>query len=136
MTLSDPMTLSPPGFSPRDSPGKNTGVSGHSLLQGIFPTQGSNMSLLYCRQILYCLSHQGSPQYKSTMCKYYGFFCFSLTTGLEGLVSQSGIKPGLPAVELQSGGSEGKASAYNVGDLGSIPESGRSPGEGNGNPMD
>ena len=33
------------------------------------------------------------------------------------------------------GGSEGKASAYNVGDLGSIPGSGRSPGEGNGNPL-
>ena len=51
------------------------------------------------------------------------------------LVSQSGIKPGLPAVELQSGGSEGKASAYNVGDLGSIAGSGRSSGEGNGNPL-
>ena len=33
------------------------------------------------------------------------------------------------------GGSDGKASAYNVGDLGSIPRSGRSPGEGNGNPL-
>ena len=33
------------------------------------------------------------------------------------------------------GGSEGKASAYNAGDLGSIPGSGRSPGEGNGNPL-
>ena len=33
------------------------------------------------------------------------------------------------------GGSDGKASAYNVGDLGSIPGSGRSPGEGNGNPI-
>ena len=33
------------------------------------------------------------------------------------------------------GGSDGKASAYNEGDLGSIPESGRSPGEGNGNPL-
>ena len=33
------------------------------------------------------------------------------------------------------GGSDGKASAYNVGDLGSIPGSGRSPGEGNGNPV-
>ena len=31
------------------------------LLQGIFPTQGSNLGLLYCRQILYCLSHQGRP---------------------------------------------------------------------------
>ena len=34
-----------------------------------------------------------------------------------------------------SGGSDGKASAYNVGDLGSIPGLGRSPGEGNGNPL-
>ena len=33
------------------------------------------------------------------------------------------------------GGSEGKASAYNAGDLGSIPGLGRSPGEGNGNPL-
>ena len=33
----------------------------HSLLQGIFPTQGLNPGLLHCRQILYCLSHQGSP---------------------------------------------------------------------------
>ena len=33
------------------------------------------------------------------------------------------------------GGSDGKASAYNVGDLGSIPGSGISPGEGNGNPL-
>ena len=33
------------------------------------------------------------------------------------------------------GGSDGKASAYNVGDLGSIPGSGRSPGEGNGSPL-
>ena len=42
---------------PWDSPGKNTGVGGHSLLQGIFPTQGLNRGLLHCRQILYCLSH-------------------------------------------------------------------------------
>ena len=34
-----------------------------------------------------------------------------------------------------AGGSDGKASAYNAGDLGSIPGSGRSPGEGNGNPL-
>ena len=34
-----------------------------------------------------------------------------------------------------SGGSVGKDSACNVGDLGSVPESGRSPGEGNGNPL-
>ena len=34
---------------PRDSPGKNTGVDCHLLLQGIFPTQGSNHNLLHCR---------------------------------------------------------------------------------------
>ena len=38
---------------PWDSPGKNTGVGCHALLQGIFLTQGSNLSLLHCRWILY-----------------------------------------------------------------------------------
>ena len=40
---------------------KSTGVGCHALLQGIFPTQGSNPGLLHCKQILYHLSHQGSP---------------------------------------------------------------------------
>jgi len=44
-----------------ESPGQNTGVGCHFLLQGIFPTQGLNPSLPLCRQILYHLSHQGSP---------------------------------------------------------------------------
>ena len=44
-----------------DSPGKNTRVGSHSLLQGIFPTQGLNLCLLLCRQILYPLSHLGNP---------------------------------------------------------------------------
>ena len=47
-------------FHPWDSPGKNSGVSCHSLLQGIFPTQGSNLGLLHCRQTLYCLSYKGA----------------------------------------------------------------------------
>ena len=34
----------------------------HAFLQGIFPTQGSNLGLLHCRQILYHLSHLGSPR--------------------------------------------------------------------------
>ena len=42
--------------------GKNTGVGCHFLLQGIFQIQGSNLGLLHCRQILYHLSHQGSPR--------------------------------------------------------------------------
>ena len=44
-----------------DSPGKNTGVRFQFLLQGIFLTQGSNPGLPHRRQILYHLSHQGSP---------------------------------------------------------------------------
>ena len=47
-------------YSPGNSTGQNTGVSSHSLLQGIFPTQGSNPGLPHCGQILYHLSHQGS----------------------------------------------------------------------------
>ena len=46
---------------PRGVPGKSTGEGSHSLIQGIFQTQGSNSGLLHCRQILYCLSPQGSP---------------------------------------------------------------------------
>ena len=49
-------------YSPWNSPGQNTGVDSLSLLQGIFPTQGSNPGLLHCRQILYQLSHKGSPR--------------------------------------------------------------------------
>ena len=45
-----------------DSSGQNTGVGGISLLQGIFPTQGSNPGLPHYRRILYQLSHKGSPR--------------------------------------------------------------------------
>ena len=81
-------------LQPWDFPGKCTGVGCHFLLQGIFPTQGSNPGLPHCRQTLYHLSHQ----------------------------------------EVLSS----KESACNAGDEGDsdwIPESGRSPGEGNGNPL-
>ena len=46
---------------PWDSSGKNTGVGCHFLLQGILLTQGLKLGLPCCRQILYHLSHQGSP---------------------------------------------------------------------------
>ena len=49
-------------YSPWNSPGQNTRVGSLSLLQGTFPTQGSNPGLPYCRQILYQLSHQGRPR--------------------------------------------------------------------------
>ena len=55
------MDCSPPGSSAYgDSPGKNTGMGCHALLQGIFTTQGSNLGLPQFRRILYHLSHQGS----------------------------------------------------------------------------
>ena len=53
------------GFS-----GKNAGMDCHFLLQGIFPTQESNLGLLHCRQTLYRLSRQGSP-----MAKFYLIVC-------------------------------------------------------------
>ena len=60
-------SLQPHGLQPAsllcpwNSPGKNTGRGNHSLLQGIFLTQGSSPGLLHCRQILFYLNHQGSP---------------------------------------------------------------------------
>ena len=59
-TMSD--SLWPHGlYSPGNSIGQNTGVGRLLLLQGIFPTQGSNPGFLHCRQILHQLSHKGSP---------------------------------------------------------------------------
>ena len=56
-------SLRPHGlYSPWNSPGQNTGVGSCSPLQGIIPTQGSHPGLPHCRQILYQLSHQGSPR--------------------------------------------------------------------------
>ena len=56
LTVCDPMDCSLLGSSVHgDSPGKNTGVGCHLILQGIFLTQGLNLDLLHCRQILYHL---------------------------------------------------------------------------------
>ena len=56
-------SLRPHGlYNPENSPGQNMGSL--SLLQGIFPTQGLNPDLPYCRQILYQLSHKGSTTTK------------------------------------------------------------------------
>ena len=55
---------------PWNSPGKNSGVTCHSLVQGIISTQGLNLGLLHCGQILYNLSHQGSPN----ICGYLHFW--------------------------------------------------------------
>ena len=63
-----PNSLWPHGLQPTrlvcpwHFPSTDTGVDCHFLLQGIFPTQGSNLGLLHCRQILYRLSYKGSPK--------------------------------------------------------------------------
>ena len=68
-TLCDPMDSSlhqaPPsmGFQ-----GKSTGVGCHFLLQGIFPTQGSNPGLSHCRQTIYRLNHQARGGVNSFSC--------------------------------------------------------------------
>ena len=65
-TLCDPMDGSPPGsLCPWESPGKNTGVGCHTLLQGLFLTQGSNPHLLYLLHWQTCsllLAPPGKPE--------------------------------------------------------------------------
>ena len=56
------LQYSPQLYSPWNAPGQNTGVGSLSLFQVIFPTQGSNTGLPQCGQILYQLSHKGSPR--------------------------------------------------------------------------
>ena len=92
LTLCDLMDCSPPGSSVRgDSPSKNTGVSFHALLQGIFPTQRLNSGLPHCKQILHHLSHQGSP----------GILEWVAYPSPEAL-PDPGIKPGSPALQADS----------------------------------
>ena len=75
-TLCNPVDCSPPGSSVRgDSPGKDTGVGCHALLQGIFPTQRSNPGLPHCRQILYHLSHWGSPENDELSLSFSNSYC-------------------------------------------------------------
>ena len=64
-----PWTVAPPVACPQNSPGKNTGAGFHSLLQEIFLTQGSNLSLLHWRQTLWHLSHQGRPLFHMALNK-------------------------------------------------------------------
>ena len=55
------MYYGPPGSGPWDFPGKNTGMGCHFLLQKIFPTQGSNPSLLHWQAVILPLNHKRSP---------------------------------------------------------------------------
>ena len=73
-------------YSPWNFPSQNTEVDSHSLLQGIFPprdqTQGANPGLLHCRQILYHLSHQGSPKVKEKVTQ----LCLTLCDPMDYIV--------------------------------------------------
>ena len=72
LTLCDPMDCSPLGSSVHeDFPGKITGVGCHALLQGIFPTWGSNPGLLHCRQIPLAESPDGSPRILEWVTYYF-----------------------------------------------------------------
>ena len=71
-------------------PGKNTGMGCHALLQGIFPTQGSNPGLPHCRQILYHLSHQGSPVICSTLLLCLQYFPASESFPMSQLYTSGG----------------------------------------------
>ena len=87
-TLCDPMVYRPPGSSVQgDSPGKNTAVGCHALLQGIFPTQGSNPGAPHRRRILYHLSHQGSPYLRKDGLFSYSLHAYKWTRGLKILDS-------------------------------------------------
>ena len=67
-TLGDPLDCTPRLLCPWDSPGKNTGVGCHSLLQGIFPAQGPNLGLLHCGQTLLLCKSPGKPHVYGEMC--------------------------------------------------------------------
>ena len=107
-TLCDPTDYSPPGSSVHgDSPGKNTRVGCHALLQGIFLTQGSNLGLLHCRWILYQLSHRGSPwttadqgppSMEFSRQEYWGGLPFPFP----GDLPDPGIKPRSPALRADA----------------------------------
>ena len=65
---------------PWNSPGKDTGVDGHSFLQGIFPTQRFNLDLLHCRWTLYHLSHE-CPVFLSFLSSLWHHGCQSSLDG-------------------------------------------------------
>ena len=85
-------SLRPHGlYSPWSSPGQDAGVGSISLLQEIFPTQGSNPRLPHCRRILNQLSHQGSP-------RILEWVVYPFSRGS----THPAMKPGSPALQVDS----------------------------------
>ena len=136
-TLCDPMDCSPPGSSVHgDSPGKNTGEGCHVLLQGIFPTQGSNPGLPHCRQILYCLSHQESPRILEWVAYPFSRETFwpRNWTGVSCWATKEAHKH-IWASQLVLVVKNLLVDAGDIRDVGSIPGLRRSPRGGHGNPL-
>ena len=95
-----------------DSPGKNTGVGCHVLLQGIFPIQGTNPGVSHCRWILYHLNHQGSPRILEWVA----------IPSLADL-PDPGIEPGSPALQVYSLPTELSGKPWNLSKINFIKES-------------
>ena len=86
------MDCNPAGSSVHgDSSGKNAVVGCHALLQGIFPTLGSNSGLLHCRWILHHLSHQENPRILEW-----------ITYHFSGFFPKPGIELGSPTLQADS----------------------------------
>ena len=113
-----PYGLQPASLCSWDSPGKNTGVGCHALLQGIFLTQRSNLHLLHL----------------TTLAGRFFTISTKITWTVFKLLEMHGPDP-MYLILSFPGSSVGKESACNVGDLGLIPGLGRSLGEGNGNAL-
>ena len=141
------MDCSPPGSSVHgDSLAKNTGVGCHALLQGIFPTQGSNPGLLYCRKNFFTIWATREACVCIVLCKWWTSVIAQLVKNLPAmqetrvwyLVKEISWRRDRLSVPVFLGfpcDSVSKESTCNTGDLGLIPGLGRSPGGGHGNPL-
>ena len=78
-------------YSPWNSPGQNTGVGSLSLLQGIFPTQGSNLGLLHCRRFFTSWATREAQEYWSG---------YPIPSPVD--LPDTGIEPGSPALQADS----------------------------------
>ena len=125
-------SLRPHGlFSPCSSPGQNTGVGSLSPLQGIFPTHRLNPGLPHCRQILYRLSHKGSP-------RILEWVAYPFSSGSSQPRNQTRVSCIAGRFFINWTTREApsvKNPPADIGDKSSIPGSGISPRVGNGNPL-
>ena len=130
-------------YSPWNSPGQNTGEGSLSLLQGIFPTQGSNSGLQHCGQILYQLSQKilervaypfsresSQPRNRTGVSCIAGGFFTNWSIREEWFKIKWNVFLSFPRERLS-----GKNPPANVGGAASILGLGRSSGGGNGNPL-